>query len=88
MVVQALPILGQIICKGVPIVYFVILVCLCVRGIAYLKFPKVSLKNIEYCLCSTRQHVFSLDLRNGKRHVGHVQPVPKVRFWGFNINKY
>ena len=47
-------VVGQIICKGVLIVYFVILMCVCVRGIAYVKIPKVALKNIKYCLCSGR----------------------------------
>ena len=28
--------------------------CLCARGKAYVKIPKVALENIEYCLCSGR----------------------------------
>ena len=47
-------VVGQIICKGVQIVYFVLLMYLCVQCIANVKIPKVLLKNIEYCLCSDR----------------------------------
>ena len=44
------PVLGQLFCPGIQFIYFVILMCLCVRCVCNLNIPKVALKNIEYFL--------------------------------------
>ena len=67
--------MGQLFCADIVRLHYDILLLLCVHCDHNLLIPKISLKNIEFCVFYDHKHLFFLAINCGTDNVGHVEPV-------------